>query len=198
MKKESHYPTYDVMNEKNHWDDHTQSIVTSRIMNEEKSQFLTMKEKQMLKRICAHLAYDDRKEIIQFVIDHIDQSLASSIGEGQRKQGVLKADFLVREGLRVLNEQAKERFINPYAELEPEKQQAMLKEISKQQTASSAPWGNIAPADFFKKLLTLTVEAYCSYPTVWSEMGHGGPAYPRGYIRTQMGQLDPWEAQPEK
>jgi hypothetical protein len=198
MKKVSHYPTYDVLNEKNHWDDHTQSIVTSRMVNEEKSQFLTMKERQMLKGICTHLTYDDRKEIIQFVIDHIDQSLASSIGEGQRKQGVLKADFLVREGLRVLNEQAKEQFLKPYAELEPEKQQAMLEEVSKQQTASGAPWGNIKPTDFFKKLLTLTVEAYCSYPTVWSEMGYGGPAYPRGYIRTQMGQLDPWEAQPER
>ncbi|WP_369127188.1 hypothetical protein [Paenibacillus antri] len=46
----------------------------------------------------------------------------------------------------------------------------------------------------------MTLEAYYSHPAVWSEIGYGGPAYPRGYVRTQLGQLDPWEAhtkQPE-
>ncbi|KQX56587.1 hypothetical protein ASD40_04085 [Paenibacillus sp. Root444D2] len=33
---------------------------------------------------------------------------------------------------------------------------------------------------------------------VWSEIGYAGPAYPRGYVRTQLGQLDPWEAQPKQ
>ena len=167
-------------------------------MKENESQFLTVEEKEVLKKICTHLAFDDREEILQFVIDHIDQSLASTIGEGQRKQGILKADILVREGLRALNELANEQFSLRYIELEPEKQRTMLEEISKQQTGPGAYWGNIAPKDFFKKLLTLTVEAYCSYPTVWSEMGYGGPAYPRGYVRTQMGQLDPWEAKPKR
>ncbi len=43
----------------------------------------------------------------------------------------------------------------------------------------------------------MTAEAYYSHLVAWSEIGYGGPAYPRGYVRTQMGQLDPWEAQPE-
>lgn len=35
------------------------------------------------------------------------------------------------------------------------------------------------------------------HPRVWSEIGYAGPAYPRGYVRTQLGQLDPWEAKAE-
>jgi len=32
---------------------------------------------------------------------------------------------------------------------------------------------------------------------VWSEMGYGGPAYPRGYYRIEAGVTDPWEAKAE-
>lgn len=195
MKKESHYPTYDVMNEKDHWDDHTQSIVTSRIVHQQQPGFLTEMENQMLQRICAHLTFDKRDEIIQFIIDHINQSLSSSIGEGQRKPGVLKGDLLIREGLRALDQKAKEQFFMNFILLTEKEQVSLLKEISQQQTSPGSYWEMIVPADFFKKLLTLTIEAYSSYPTIWSEMGYGGPAYPRGYVRTQLGQLDPWEAQ---
>lgn len=48
----------------------------------------------------------------------------------------------------------------------------------------------------FLRLLSWTVESYYSHPTVWSEIGYGGPAYPRGYVRANIGQLDPWEAKP--
>jgi len=52
----------------------------------------------------------------------------------------------------------------------------------------------LAPADFFKQLLHDTVSAYYSHPLVWSDIGYGGPAYPRGYVRVEKGLTDPWEA----
>ena len=51
--------------------------------------------------------------------------------------------------------------------------------------------------EFFETLLALAVEAYASHPAVWSEMGYGGPRYPRGYYRIEAGVTDPWEAKAE-
>ena len=38
------------------------------------------------------------------------------------------------------------------------------------------------------------VRAYYAHPTAWSEIGWGGPASPRGYVRMGFDERDPWEA----
>ena len=38
------------------------------------------------------------------------------------------------------------------------------------------------------------VRAYYAHPTAWSEIGWGGPASPRGYVRMDFDERDPWEA----
>jgi hypothetical protein len=35
---------------------------------------------------------------------------------------------------------------------------------------------------------------YYSHPHSWSEIGFGGPANPRGYVRMYYDRRDPWEA----
>jgi hypothetical protein len=41
---------------------------------------------------------------------------------------------------------------------------------------------------------TRHVFAYYAHPTAWSEIGWGGPASPRGYVRLDFNERDPWEA----
>jgi hypothetical protein len=38
------------------------------------------------------------------------------------------------------------------------------------------------------------LHAYYSHPTAWNEIGFGGPASPRGYVRMGYDRRDPWEA----
>jgi hypothetical protein len=38
------------------------------------------------------------------------------------------------------------------------------------------------------------VTCYYGHPTAWSEIGFGGPASPRGYVRMDFDRRDPWEA----
>jgi hypothetical protein len=47
---------------------------------------------------------------------------------------------------------------------------------------------------FSERLMIDTVDAYCSHPTAWNEVGFGGPAGPRGYVRMTDDRRDPWEA----
>jgi hypothetical protein len=185
MLKQSHYSEYNVMDAQDEWDDHTQSIVSSRLIREKPYTFLTMAEAEILRALCSFLVDDSRGDVLQYVLCHFDQTLSQTIGESERKAGVPKASVLLREGLRKLDQSSLTRYTNSFIQLEKTKQEKLLKELSE-----SADQQN-----FFKKLLNLTLEAYYSHPVIWSEIGYGGPAYPRGYIRTQLGQLDPWEAQ---
>ncbi|MCH5586051.1 gluconate 2-dehydrogenase subunit 3 family protein [Shimazuella sp. AN120528] len=196
MSKRSHYPSYDVMKAKDEWDDHTQQIVSKRLEPTASYSFLTKKEAAMLQQICGQLTGDERESLIFYILDHMDQTLHSSIGEGQRKVGAPKAKELLRSGLEALEQTSQEKYELSFVQLDKKAQQQLLTQLSKEQAFTSKR-SSIPQKELFKKLLTMTLEAYYSHPLVWSEIGYGGPAYPRGYVRTQLGQLDPWEAQPE-
>nr|HET7860775.1 gluconate 2-dehydrogenase subunit 3 family protein [Caldimonas sp.] len=48
---------------------------------------------------------------------------------------------------------------------------------------------------FFGDVLLKTVAGhFYSRPEAWNEIGFGGPASPRGYVRIGLDQRDPWEA----
>ena len=48
---------------------------------------------------------------------------------------------------------------------------------------------------FFNELLGKVVSVYYAHPSAWNEIGFGGPASPRGYVRLGFDQRDPWEAE---
>lgn len=55
-------------------------------------------------------------------------------------------------------------------------------------------WGGMPAALFFyQRLLHDITSAYYSHPTAWSEIGFGGPASPRSYVRLGANARDPWE-----
>ena len=52
------------------------------------------------------------------------------------------------------------------------------------------------PADLFfsERVAHDVFAAYYSHPASWNEIGFGGPASPRGYVRMYFNRRDPWEA----
>ena len=60
---------------------------------------------------------------------------------------------------------------------------------------SDPAWDGLGAKNFFtKRILSDIPGLYYSHPTAWSEIGLGGPASPRGYVRIELGRRDPWEA----
>lgn len=191
--KKTRYPNYDVLSQQEEWDGHTRSIVKSRTEAGEPYRFLTLTEAEMLRAICSIMAGDGRANIIQFVLRHIDQSLSGAAGESQRKASVPKAQELLREGLKQLDQLCLTRSLKPFIELPEQEQFPIVSDLSEGKLPFPPEWNSHQKA-LFNRILSWTVESYYSHPTVWSEIGYGGPAYPRGYVRTNIGQLDPWEA----
>lgn len=198
MAKKTRYPLYDVMGHQDEWDDHTQSIVTGRLIREHGFNFLTLEEAEILRAMCVLVMDDPRNDIIQYVIGHIDQTLSQTIGESERKPNVPEASILIREGLQAIERMVMVKYVQPFIQLEESDQKQILSDLSTAQVKLLADDHAFPQKELFQKIVSLTVEAYCSHPTVWSEIGYGGPAYPRGYVRADRGQLDPWEAKESK
>ena len=58
----------------------------------------------------------------------------------------------------------------------------------------SPAWQGMPSDLFFRLRLAVDIgTAYYSHPHAWSEIGFGGPANPRGYVRMQANRRDPWE-----
>ena len=99
-----------------------------------------------------------------------------------------------KRGLHALDAEAQAAHGAPFATLEGAQQDALLKAMEAGELHGPA-WEGMPPELFFKHhLLRDVVFAYYSHPTAWSEIGFGGPASPRGYVRTYFDIRDPWEA----
>jgi hypothetical protein len=156
--------------------------------------FFTKTEAILLQSIVSVLVDDHRLEVLTYVVQHLDETAASPIGESQRKVGVPPKQQLYLLGLAGVNEASREMYGEEFPGLKREEQQAVLEAVAAGQVPATTAWAQLNPVDFFTKLLRDTVEAYYSHPLVWSDIGYGGPAYPRGYVRVEKGLVDPWEA----
>lgn len=192
---QSHYRNFDVMNSFDAWDPHTQSVVSARLQGASKQALLTPPEVNTLRSVLGHLLYENRAEVIDFVVAHFEKRLTSQVGEAQREQNVPPEANLVRQGLAAFDAQANLRHGKRFAECDIQQQFGIVAGLQHGHwEVAQLPDLVLLPQKIlFKKLLGLAVEAYASHPTIWSEMGYAGPAYPRGYYRLELGVTDPWE-----
>lgn len=186
------YPDYDVLALQDEWDELTRKVVTQRL-GPFTYKVLSKWEEAMVKAIAAQLTDDEREEILAWAASHIDQELGQTIGEGHREPDVPPQRELVLQGLKALEKWAKEEFNKPFLDLEAEGQLALLKSLQVGQLPLQDKWTKKLQKALFNKLAGLAIDAYYSHPWVWSEIGYGGPAYPRGYVRIELGLADPWE-----
>lgn len=189
----SHYPDFGVMDQKEHWDPHTREIVEKRFQTDT-PKTLTQLEAATLYQLCSVLLHEARDHVLHYVVHHFDMKLSSDIGESQRKKGVPKEPVLIREGLRALDRYCTVDYGALFAGLEDGIQHMIVDRLMRDEIPLEADGIRIPAKDLFSKILTEAVSAYYSHPNIWSEIGYAGPAYPRGYVRSEMGLTDPWEA----
>ena len=99
-----------------------------------------------------------------------------------------------RRGLDALDAEARAAHARPFHALDAAERDGLLRRAEKGELDVPA-WGGMPSKLFFeKRLLRDIVHAYWSHPIAWSEMGFGGPASPRGYVRLAPDRRDSWEA----
>jgi hypothetical protein len=124
----------------------------------------------------------------------VDASLCEGNPEGYRDARLPPAGDAWRQGLGALDAEARADAGAAFHELEGARQDALLRRVQAGDVRTTR-WRGLPPGLFFaQRILHDIVGAYYGHPTSWNEIGFGGPASPRGYVRLGFDRRDPWEA----
>ena len=192
------YPGYNVLAKRNtpSWNEQTRRVIDVRMaIHPDAHAFFSDEEWPTVLALCQRIVPQppDRSHPAP-VAAMVDAKLASGQGDGYRVHRLPHQGEAWRRGVRALDAEAHARAGARFHELDPARQDEILKAAQEGKTRSNA-WGDMPPKVFFeKRLLHDVVSSYYAHPAAWNEIGFGGPASPRGYVRLDFNERDPWEA----
>jgi hypothetical protein len=191
-----YYPGYESLSQKESWDEATRRLVVARVERVPPIRFFSPDEARLLAAVCDRtMPQDDRDDAHRIPIVHfIDDRLFSGRSSGYRYEDMPPDDRAHRLGLRGIEAAARSLFGRAFLELTPHQQDVALKSIHDGKPAGGDDvWRDLPPHRYWLLLMADVVEAYYAHPYAWDEIGFGGPAYPRGYMRLENGLPEPWE-----
>ena len=190
------YRGYDVLDkwESVSFDNLTRGVIRERLAGPPERRFFTEEAFALLEALAARLAPTPERGSQPPIAGWIDAELHEGRDEGYRFEGMPPAQEAWRTGLRLLGEEARAQYGRPFEAQDEATQVAFLKRLQAGEV-DKARWSGLDAERFFGDMLLKTVVGvYYAYPQAWSEMGFGGPASPRGYVRLGLNERDPWEA----
>jgi len=192
------YPGYDVLKKRNSvsWNDQTRAVIDRRgAIDANKHDFFTDAEWPTLCAICDRIVPQPvaRKRPAP-VAAMVDQKLHTNSGDGYRDARLPPMRDAWRRALAAIDAEAKSRYGRQFHQLGGLLQDDLLTAMQNG-SVQDKTWRDLPPKLFFReRLLHDIVSCYYADPAAWSEIGFGGPASPRGYVRMNFDRRDPWEA----
>ena len=171
-------------------------MVDQRLQITDEPQFLSAEQFRVLQAICDRIVPQPSLRPNKVpVAGMVDRMLSRTSSVGYRSAGMPPLRQTWRDGLHALDEEARLRFGAPFSELTIGRQETLLGLVQQGDVRSPA-WERLPAKDFFKqRVLHDITTSYYTHPIAWNEIGFGGPASPRGYVRLERNRRDPWEAQ---
>jgi hypothetical protein len=189
------FPGYDVLAKRQSpsWNEKTRQVIDARLALPREPRFLTAEEFSALEAVCDRIVPQPADRPPVPLAAMIDAKLHENSGDGYRDHRLPPLRKAWRQGLAGIEAEARRRHNVGFAELDIAEQDVLLRAV--QDGKIAADWDGMPPAVFFaKRLLFDIVTQYYGHPTAWNEIGFGGPASPRGYVRMDFDRRDPWEA----
>ena len=194
--RQSRYPGYDVLAKSGgvSWNDASRRTLESRLATPREPRFFTAEQWETLLAVCRCILPQPPDRAAVPIGALIDARLFSGRTDGFRLAELPEQDEAWRRGLAALDAEAQAAYGDRFPRLAAEQQHELIRRMQRGEL-KHACWGDMPSGTFFKqRLLRDIASAYYSHPTAWSEIGFGGPASPRGYVRMDFNRRDPWEA----
>jgi hypothetical protein len=191
-----YYPGYDTLSQQAFWDEATRRVVLARVRTTPPVRFFTGEEVSLLQAICDRLLpQEDRDDEHRIpIVPFIDDRLFSGRGDGYRYDQMPPDPDAYRLGLPAIDAISRHLYGKPFLEADFSDQERVLATLrAGQPPAGGDAWKRMPAHRFFMLLMKDVLEVYYAHPFAWDEIGFGGPAYPRGYMRLEHGDREPWE-----
>ena len=196
-----YYPGFSTLSQQKFWDEATRKVVLARVNDVPPIRFFNEDEAKLMQAVCDRIIpQDDRDEAHKIpVLNYIDNRLHSRRIDGYQFEDMPPDHEAHRLGLQAIEQIAQHMYGKHFVELDQTQQDTILKSIhDAKPPAANEIWQKMSVKHFWLLLVQDVVDAYYAHPYAWDEVGFGGPAYPRGYMRLENGQPEPWEVQEQR
>lgn len=196
LAQPGYYPGFSTLKQQNFWDAKTREVVLDRVNNVPPIRFFNPEQVRLLTAICDRIIpQDDRDDKHKIpIVPQIDKRLFENSHDGYRYESMPPDREAFHLGLEAIDQIAQHEHQRGFADLDPLQQDEILRSIhDAKPTAAHEIWEKMSVHRFWMLLVTDCAEAYYSHPYAWDEVGFGGPAYPRAYMRLERGEPEPWE-----
>ncbi|HEX7933261.1 MAG TPA: gluconate 2-dehydrogenase subunit 3 family protein [Paraburkholderia sp.] len=194
-QRATRYPGYDVLNKRDtpSWDEPTRAVIDERLAVHREPRFFDAVEWRAVTSLAWRIVPQASMEPVVPVAALLDHRLHTNQGDGYRNAALPPMREAWRTGLAALAAESRERHELPFASLEKAAQIALLEQMQRGELVHAAWRGMSSKVFFAERVLHDLCGLYYSHPHAWSEIGFGGPANPRGYVRMYFNRRDPWE-----
>jgi hypothetical protein len=194
-QRETRYPGYDVLDKRDtpSWDEPTRAVVAARLAPTQEPRFFNAVEWLAVSALCACVVPQANAQPTVPLAMLLDERLHGGRGDGYRDARLPPLCDAWRLGLAALDAESRMHHELPFASLARDQQKALLERMQCGELNGDAWQGMPAQLFFRERVLHDVCSQYYAHPHAWSEIGFGGPANPRGYVRLYFDRRDPWE-----
>lgn len=196
-----YYPGFHTLDQQNYWDAATRKLVLDRVHNIPAIRFFTFEEAAIVEAVIERiLPQDDRADTARIpILFFLDERLHLNRIEGYRYEDMPSDQEAYRLAVRAIDTMSQELYDKPFYELLTLEQETILQSLhDARPLAAQALWQQMNIKRFWAMLVSDCCAVYYAHPYAWDEIGFGGPAYPRGYIRLEGGEAEPWEVNEQR
>ncbi len=197
-----YYPGFSTLGQESFWDAATREVVRKRVHEIPPIRFFNDEETRQMEVVCAHLLPQDDRDAAHRIpiLPFIDERLFLGKTPGYRFESMPPDGDAYRLGLQAIEQMARANYQRNFFELTWREQEELLKSIhdAKPLPGAAEIWERMPIHRYFALVLQDCVEMYYAHPWAWDEIGFGGPAYPRAYMRLERGEPEPWEVEEKR
>ncbi len=176
------YPDYDVLANTDNWDDATRKVVLARLEPPGPLRFFTDAEEPCLRAFCDTVLAQDNEPRIP-VAESVDSKLADARLDGYQYADMPDDRDTWRLVLHALDETTEKHYgKTAFADAEPDIREAIIDKFS-QGELQGGTWDRLNVKRAWSVCMRMALSGFYSHPWAWNEIGFGGPAYPRGFMR---------------
>lgn len=187
------YPDFDVLSASDTWDAATTSVVMARLEEPKPLRFFSPDEEATLRAFCDTVMAQDVEPRVP-VAEFVDEKLAAGRLDGFQYADMPDDRVTWRLVLAGLDHSARHRCdTSSFAEADDTDRESIVDDLAHGRL-DGGPWDELNVARAWGVCMRAVLAGFYSHPWAWNEIGFGGPAYPRGFMRLgPMSTTEPFE-----
>jgi hypothetical protein len=197
-----YYPGFSTLSQQSFWDAATREVVRKRVHEIPPIRFFNSEEARLMQIVCEHLLPQEDRDTEHRIpiLPFIDERLHEGRTPGYRFEVMPPDGDAYRLGVQAIEAMARHNHQRNFAQLSWREQDELLKSIHDANPLSGAEeiWKRMPVDRYWGLVVQDCVEMYYAHPWAWDEIGFGGPAYPRAYMRLERGEPEPWEVEEQR